>query len=134
MKARDKKVVEALRMLISEIKYDVMEAKKDVPDDELVLASLRKALKKREDSFKIYTENKRDDLASNEKSDIDLIKSFLPSDMKESEVLELIKKVLKDNAINDRSGMGKAMKLVMAEIGGRASGQTVSALVKKELA
>jgi len=139
MKARDKTTVDALRMLISEIKYDMMEGRHSAPrntapDDEAVTGSLRKALKKRTDSLNIYSEHKRDDLASKEKSEIDMISTFLPAEMEEAALLELVKKIIDENEIKDRSGMGHAMKLVMAEVAGRASGSTVSTLVKKELA
>jgi len=136
LKAREKQKVEALRLFISEIKYEILEKGSEVTtdDDAAVSKALSKSLKKREDSFNTYKENDRNDLAEQEKFELDLIKTYLPAGMTEDELIPIIKAVLEEEGIKDRSGMGQAMKKVMEKTEGRAPGKLVSELVKNELA
>ena len=89
MKARELEKVKVLRNIQSVIKQIEIDRKIDL-DDAGVLEILQKQLKQRQESLKVFQDNGREDLAQKEQFEINIIDEFMPQQMSESELAELI--------------------------------------------
>jgi hypothetical protein len=107
--------------------------KEDLLPDEEVMALLKSEVKKRLDSVQSYQQGGRQDLADKESSEAEFIKKFLPEDMSEEQVKEIVATVITEMGNPGPSGFGKIMGAVMAKTKGAADGTVVSKAVKEEL-
>ena len=83
--------------------------KKDVLSDSEVIKILKKLIKKNEDSYKQFSEAKRTDLAEKEKKEMDIISKYLPEEMGEEEIINLVKTTIKNTGATTVKDMGKVM-------------------------
>jgi hypothetical protein len=129
MKARDQVRLDAIRMLVSAIKYAVVDNPK--LNDEQMQAVLAKEAKKRRESIVAYKAGGRSELADKEQFELELIECYLPKMMGEDEVRERVRELLSNRVT---ANIGEAMKLVMGELKGQAEGGVVAKIVKELLA
>src|SRR5699024_11831902 len=115
MKARELERVKVLRNVQSVVKQIEIDRQTEL-DDAQVLEVLQKQLKQRHESLSIFTENGRDDLASKEQFEIDIINEFMPKQMDDTELAALVNAEIKEQGATSMRDMGS----VMGEIG-RAS-------------
>jgi uncharacterized protein len=120
--------VGALRMILSELQ----KASKEGSEDEL--AVLRRERKRRLEAAKVFREGGREDLASGEEAEGELIGGYLPAELSDSELQAIVERALADSGAQSLKDMGTVMKSAMATVDGRADGKRVSALVKAALA
>jgi uncharacterized protein YqeY len=135
MKAGDKAKLDALRLINAALKDKDIEARVgggEVSDAD-VLAVLQKMIKSRQESFEIYTKNNRPDLAEKEKSEIDVISSYLPAQMSEAEVAEAIKAAVAETGAASIKDMGKVVAALKAKYAGKMDFGKASAAVKAAL-
>jgi hypothetical protein len=128
LRAGEKDKLGALRLLISELG----KAAKDGSDDEL--AVLRRERKRRLEAAKAYGEAGRDDLADTEQAEAELISGYLPAQLSEAELKQIVEQAIRDSGAESMGDMGKVMKQAMAVVDGRADGEAVSTLVRASLA
>lgn len=95
--------------------------------------TLAKLAKQRKDSLEVYIQQGREDLAEVEKSELAVIEEFLPEQMSEEEVRNVISKIITEAGLSGPASMGKAMPLAMKELSGKADGKLISAIVKEVL-
>jgi uncharacterized protein YqeY len=132
MKAGDKFRTSVLRMVLAEIQKIEIEEKSDL--DELQITSiLEKMVKQRNDSIVQFEKAQRQELADKEKQEIEMIKEFLPEQMSEQEVSELVSKIVSEVDAQDMKDMGMVMGALKPLIAGKADAGIVSQLVKKAL-
>jgi uncharacterized protein YqeY len=132
MKAGDKFRTSVLRMVLAEIQKIEIEEKSDL--DELQITSiLEKMIKQRNDAIVQFEKAQRQELADKEKQEIEMIKEFLPEQMSEQEVSELVSKIVSDVDAQDMKDMGMVMGALKPLIAGKADAGIVSQLVKKAL-
>ena len=127
MKAQDSARLSAIRMLISAIKYAMV----DTPEmsEEAVVAVLAKEAKKRRESVEAYRSGGREELAKAEEFELSVIQQYLPAMMSEEEVRSKLATLnLKGMSIGD------AMKLAMPVTKGKADGGVVARIVKELIA
>jgi uncharacterized protein len=127
MRAGEKQRVGALRMVLSELQ----KAEKDGSGDEL--AVLRRERKRRLEAAKAFREGGRDDLASGEEAEAELIGSYLPPELSDGELQEIVERALAESGAQSPKDMGQAMKSAMVAVDGRADGKRVSNLVRAAL-
>lgn len=132
MRARDKSRVAALRMVNAEIKRVEVDERKTLTDDD-VLAILNRMLKQRNDSLSQFEQADREDLAAQERFEIELIKTFMPEPLSEAEVDAAIERAIEATGASSMKDMGQVMGLVKAEISTRADMGAVSGKVKARL-
>lgn len=101
--------------------------------EEIELKLLTKAAKQRRDSIQVFEEQGRDDLAATEKSELEVIESFLPSQLTEEEVEVEVKKVIEEVGASGPQDMGKVMGVATKKLAGQADGKIISMLAKKFL-
>ena len=115
MKSGDRVGTDTLRMLMSDIKKFAVDNGSDRENisDEVALNVLDKAAKTRRESIKIYTESNRSDLVESEESEIKIIQKYLPAQLSDDELKEIVSKVKEENpSIQGPALMGKIMPLV----------------------
>jgi uncharacterized protein YqeY len=128
MKAGERDRVGALRMLASALQQD---AKLGDGDE---VAVLRRERKRRLEAAEAYLEGGHDDRAAIERSEAELIGAYLPPELSDDELAELVGAAINEAKATDPSDLGKVMSLVMPRVSGRAEGKRVSAAVRERLA
>ena len=132
MRARDQKCLTALRLITSSIKQVEVDQRIEM-DDKAVLAVLDKMVKQRRDSFEQYQAAGRDDLAAQEKFELDLIAVYLPEALSDEELTALIKQAVADTGASSIRDMGTVMNKLREQVQGRADMKAVSSAVKEQL-
>ena len=128
MRAGERERVGALRLVLSELQ----KAAKDGSDDER--AVLRRERKRRIEAEGAYRDAGREDLATAERAEAELIGSYLPAELSQEDLEALVAQALADSHASSPKEMGVAMKRAMELVDGRADGKRVSELVRVALA
>jgi len=128
MKARNTLTVNAVRGVIAKVKDLTVNAGKEITDD-VVVAVVAKGVKQREESIAQFESAGRADLAANEKAELEFIKGYLPTQLSEAEVADVVKATIAELGATSKKDMGRVMKEVMARVKGQADGKLVSRLV-----
>lgn len=132
MKARELERVKVLRNVQSVVKQIEIDRQTEL-DDAQVLEVLQKQLKQRHESLSIFTENGRDDLASKEQFEIDIINEFMPKQMEDAELAALVNAEIKEQGATSMRDMGSVMGVLKNKTAGRADPALISKLVKDAL-
>ena len=132
MKARDKRLVAALRLVNAELKRVEVDERKALVDAD-VITVLTRMVKQRNDSRSQYEAAGRTDLAEQEAFEIDVVRSFMPTPLSEAEVDALIDAAVAATGASGMRDMGKVMGKLKGEVAGRADMGAVSAKVKAKL-
>ena len=134
MLAKDEKTVRSLRA----VKAAIILAKTSEgaggeisEDGEIKL--LQKLVKQRKDSLEIFQQQNRTDLAQREQEEIAVIEKFLPKQMDEAELKQIIGQIITTSGATSPADMGKVMGLATKQLAGKADGKTISSLVKQLL-
>ena len=102
-------------------------------DDDGIVDVIAKELKKRKDVLPDYEKSGRQDLIDQLNREIEIVMGYLPSQLSEDELDEIVKKAVEGTGASTMKDMGKIMAAVMPQIKGRADGRAVNALAKKYL-
>jgi len=132
MLKKDSEKVKTLRMLVSKLREKKIALMKDL-DEKDELAVLKKAAKERQDSMSTYINAGREDLAEVERSELDLIKTYLPAEMDDSAIELIVKKAIEETGASSMADMGRVMGASMKEVNGQADGKRVQNIVRKLL-
>ncbi len=133
MKSGDKTRLGVIRLINAAIKQREVDERITL-DDAQVLAALEKMLKQRRDSITQYDSAGRDDLASIERGEVEIIQSYLPAQLSADEIATAIAAAIAQTGAAGPQDMGKVIGALKAQIAGRADMGQVSALVKQALA
>lgn len=132
MKAHDIERVKVLRNVQAVIKQIEIDRQTQL-DDSDVLEVLQKQLKQRHESLTVFTENSRDDLAAKEQFEIDIINEFMPKQMDDAELAELVNAEIAGQGATSMRDMGAVMGVLKTKTAGRADPAIISKLVKQAL-
>jgi len=132
LKKKDSLRLSVLRMLKSEIKYKEIEKGSELSDDE-VISVLSSSVKRRKDSIQQFEKGERDDLVSREKAELELVLKYLPEQLTEEELSQIINQAIKELNASGPSDLGKVMRQIMPEVRGRADGKRVNQMVSSQL-
>ena len=134
MKEKNRLRLDSLRAIKSAILIEKTKSgSKDQIEESVVLKILQKMVKQRNDSAKIYLEQKRKELAEIEVSQANIISEFLPTQLSESELSEIIDKVIEEVGAESMKDMGKVISKVNERVSGQAEGRVIAEIVKKKL-
>jgi len=136
MKAKDTNKLTVLRGLISAFTNELVATGKTPQDevtDELAMIVLKRASNQRKDAIEQFEKGGREDLVSKEKTELEIIKTYLPKMMDEEKVREIVTKKKEELGISDKSGMGQLMGAVIKEAQGQADGSVVKKIVDEVL-
>lgn len=135
MRAKDTVALSALRGLKTALQ-NAQVAKGSVheqlPENEAQNV-VRKQMKQREDSIRMYTEAGRPELVEKEQAEMNVLAAFLPAEMTEAEILPILEAVMAELGATTKKDMGRVMKEMQARTEGRAPGKLLSSLVSSRL-
>jgi hypothetical protein len=134
MKSRNEGVLRALRG----IKAEIIKAKTEPGaageiDEATEQKFLQKMMKQRKDSLEIFEKQEREDLAAKEREEIAVIEKFLPKQLDETELKEIIKTIIAETGASSPADMGKVMGAATKQLAGKADGKIISSIVKELL-
>jgi uncharacterized protein len=135
MKAKNEGVLRALRG----IKAEIIKAKTEPGaaaelDEATEQKFLQKMMKQRRDSLDIFEKQSREDLAAKEREEMAVIEKFLPKQLDEVELKEIIKTIIAETGAASPADMGKVMGVASKQVAGKADGKMISGIVKELLA
>ena len=132
MRAKEKVQLNAIRMLLAQIKQVEVDERIDV-DDTRVLAILDKMIKQRRDSISQFEAAGRQELADIEKVEIKKLQEFMPQALTADEISDLIDAALKETGAETMRDMGKVMAILKPQMQGKADMGAVSGQIKAKL-
>jgi uncharacterized protein len=127
LKSGDRGRAQTLRLIASELQKA---AKEGLGDEVQVLQRERK---RRLEAAEAYVDGGREDLASAERAEAEIIESYMPEQIGDDELQAIVGDAVAESGANSPQEMGKVMSLVMPKVKGRADGKRVSAVVKEKL-
>lgn len=134
MKSKDANALTSLRAIKSELLLAQTETgSKETLSEEQEIKILQKLVKQRKDSAAIYSEQGREDLAQPELDQAAVIETFLPEQLSEEEIANVVLAIIAKTGASGMKDMGKVMGLVSQELAGKADGKTISGIVKDKL-
>ena len=132
MKAQEKERLSTIRMLQSALKNEQINVGHELSDEE-ALTVIRKAVKQRQDSIEQYTGAGRTELADKERSEMELLKTYLPPELSEAELEAGIREIIATTGAASKKDLGKVMKEATARFKGRAEGKKIQEMVARLL-
>jgi len=137
MKLKDKDKVNAIRSIIAAVKnFKTSSAKSKEQEitDEIIIELASKEAKKREEAIFSYEKLDRNDLVEHEKSELEIIKKYLPQALTNEEISKIALETIQETGAKSPSDLGIVMKSLIAKIKGRADGKAVNKIVREMLA
>ena len=132
MKSSEELQKEVLRMLKAEIMKEEVsgDSKRELEDSEIIKI-VKRMVKQRKDSIQQFESGGRDELAAKEKEEIPILEKYLPAQLPESQIAEIVAKKKEELKIEDKSKMGMLIGAVMKEVGDSVEGEVVKMIVEK---
>ena len=132
MKNKEKERLAVIRMVRGAIRQQEIDGKKELGDED-VIAVISKEVKMRRDSIEEFKKGAREDLVEKTQAEIDVLLPYLPAQLSEDEVRELVKAAVEQTGAATPKDMGKVMGVLMPKVKGRADGKMVNTIVKSFL-
>ncbi|KTD80472.1 GatB/YqeY domain-containing protein [Legionella waltersii] len=132
MRAKDKELLSALRLITAAVKQIEVDERIDV-NDERMMVILDKMSKQRKESIAQFEKANREDLIAQEQFELGIIAKYLPEPLSQAEVESLISQAIADTGAKVMADMGKVMGILKSKLQGRADMGQVSALIKAKL-
>lgn len=132
MKAGDKPRLATLRLMSAAFKQKEVDERIEL-DEPAVIAIFDKLLKQRRESITQYSAAGRDDLVAQEQSEAELIKTYLPTALSETEINDIVDAAINETSAATVKDMGKVMGLVKPKLQGRADMSIVSKMIRERL-
>ena len=132
MKKGDKKNVLAIRNILEKIKNVQVDSKEELKENQIIKIIAKHAKQLRE-SIVQFKNGNRLDLAAKEQEELKIAEQFLPAQLSENEIKDIVINVIKDLNATQMSDMGKVMKAIINQTKGNADGKLISALVRESL-
>ena len=132
LKGGDRKKVTVLRGLKSDLKYKRIDKGDELTDADAIDV-LSSAAKQRRDSIEQYRAGNRDDLADQEQYELELIQGYLPEQLDEEKLRQIVANVIAEVGAESPADLGKVMKAVMPKVKGQADGKQVNKIAAEIL-
>jgi uncharacterized protein len=131
MKTKNEGLLRSLRA----IKAEIIKAKTEPGangeiDEATEQKFLQKMVKQRKDSLEIFEKQGRADLAIKEKEELEVILRFLPTQMSEADITEIVKNIIAETGATGAADLGKVMGVASKQLAGKADGKLISGIVK----
>lgn len=133
MRSKEKDRLEALRAVKTALVLEMSKSAARDLDEKEEMQILTRLHKQRKESSAIFKEQGREDLAENEDFQAGVLEEFLPKQLSEAEVAEIVSKIIEETGASSMKDMGKVMGKTTAILAGKADGKLIADLVKKKL-
>ncbi|UCC78793.1 MAG: GatB/YqeY domain-containing protein [Candidatus Zixiibacteriota bacterium] len=132
LKNKDEVRLNVLRMLKSELRYKTIDTGNDLSEED-AMAVLSSAAKKRSEAIEQFQRGGREDLVKQETAEYEIIKEYLPEQLSDGELEDIVKKTIAETSAVSIKDLGTVMKALMPKVRGRADGKTVNIAVRNIL-
>ena len=132
LRSKDKFRLNVLRSLKAAFKYQEIEQKKELSDEEMI-AILNGQVKSRKQAIELYLQGNRPELAKVEQNEIEIISWYLPRQLSEEELKQEVKQIITVFDAKSVKDMGRVMKALKEKLGSTADGKILSTLVRAAL-
>ena len=132
MKSKNADLVSTIRLLLAAIKQQEIDKREQLTDSD-VLTIVERLVKQRRESIQIYTEAGRNDLASKESAELEILTTYLPKQLSDEEVELIIQETLSSSDAREPKDMGKVMAALKTQLSGKADLSRVSTRVRELL-
>ena len=132
MKNKDKDKLTVIRMVKAALKQEQIDHKKEINDD-LLIDVVNKQVKMRKDSIAEFEKGARQDLIDKTQAEIDILMNYLPEQLSEEEVLQVIDDIFAEVKPESQKDMGKVMQQANAKLKGKADMKEVSTIIREKL-
>ncbi|MBS1271497.1 MAG: putative protein YqeY [Candidatus Marinimicrobia bacterium] len=132
MKSKEKITLETIRSLKSMLRDKEIEKKDELSEDEQIKV-LSSAAKRRHESIESYEEGGRQELADQEKAELQVIEKYLPEQMGEDDIRDLVEQIIEETGAETMQDMGRVMGKIMPKVRGKADGSQVQQIVQETL-
>ena len=132
MKNHEKDRLAVIRMVRGALRQQAIDGQKELGDEDII-AVLSKEVKMRKDSMEEFKKGGREDLVEKTQAEIDVLMPYLPAQLSEEEVRELVKAAVEQTGAATAKDMGKVMGVLMPKVKGRADGKRVNTIVRSFL-
>jgi uncharacterized protein len=129
LKERDQVALSTLRLLLSALHNEEIRLRRELTTED-VQRTITALGKQRAEASELYRKGGREDLAEKEDAELAILRRFLPQQLSEAEVRELIQSCIVEAGARGVQDLGKVMKLVMPKVAGRSDGRRVNELAK----
>ncbi|MDC3415563.1 GatB/YqeY domain-containing protein [Aquibacillus salsiterrae] len=133
MKDKDKQTLSVIRMVKASIQNEAIKLGSDNLTEDEELSVLTKELKQRKDSLHEFEEAGRDDLVEKLKDELKVLQAYMPKQLTEEELENIVLDTIKEVNASSKQEMGKVMSAIMPKVKGKADGSKVNELVQKHL-
>jgi len=130
MKAKDKAALRTIRAIKAAILIQKTDGTNTEMTEEMEIKLIQKMAKQRQDSMDIFVKQGREDLAVTEREELEVLKRYLPEQLSEDKIKEIVSKIIADTGAEGMKDMGRVMGLASKELAGKADGKTISGVVK----
>jgi len=132
MKSKNADFVSTIRLLLAASKQQEIDKREQLTDSD-VLTIVERLVKQRRESIQIYTEAGRNDLASKESAELEILTTYLPKQLSDEEVELIIQETLSSSDAREPKDMGKVMAALKTQLSGKADLSRVSTRVRELL-
>jgi uncharacterized protein YqeY len=132
MRARDEAKMSSLRLLLTAIKKREKDVRRSLKDEE-VIGLISSQVKQRHEAIESYRSAGREDLATLEERELEVLQGFMPEQLSEEEMAKAVDEIIAEVGAVSMKDMGQVMKAAMVKLAGRADGRTINSLVKAKL-
>ena len=133
MKSKDTFKLGVVRMVKGAVQLEKINLKREELSDDEIIKLISKQIKMRKDSITEFTKAGRDDLVQQNEKEIDVLKEYMPEEMSEEEVINIINEAISSTGASNIKEMGKVMREVTPKVSGRFDMGRVSSIIKEKL-
>lgn len=133
MKAKDQAALRTIRAIKAAILLQKTDGSGKELTEEMEIKMIQKLAKQRQDSYDIYVKQNREDLAAVEKEELEVLKNYLPEQLSEDKIKEVVDAIIAKIGAEGMKDMGKVMGMTSKELAGKADGKTISGIVRTAL-
>ncbi len=132
MKSGEKDTLMYARTLFAAVRKKEIDDRVDITDEEFqkIAGTL---IKQRRESIEQFEKGGRDDLVAKEKAEMAFLETFLPAQLGDEELIQIIDEAVKEAQPQSAKDLGKVMKILMPKVQGRADGKKVNQLVRERV-
>lgn len=133
MKAKDQAALRSIRAIKAAILLQKTDGSGTELDEAGEIKLVQKLVKQRQESLDIYEKQGREDLAATEREEIDVLKKYLPEQISEEKIKEIVDAIIAQTGADSMKDMGMVMGMASKKLAGKADGKTIASIVKAQL-
>ncbi|KYD22434.1 hypothetical protein B4135_1224 [Caldibacillus debilis] len=133
MKNKEKERLSVIRMIKSSLQNEAIKLGKSQLSEDEEMTVLSREVKQRKESLQEFKKAGRQDLVEKTEKELAVVSQYLPQQLSEDELRQIIRQTISEVQATSRKDMGKVMAAVMPKVKGRADGSLVNQIVQKEL-